>query len=98
MKTKSIKNYRSVEGKNIKILSKKNASKRNKLTTKRSDKSLEKGCEETMCTKFVKEDTDEEFIVEVIKNLKKMALEDPDLEKRKLAKKSMKNFIIEKKR
>ena len=102
MKTKSIKIYRSVGGKKIKIVSsassKKGISKRNKLTSKASDKSLEKGCEDTMCTNFVKETVDEEFIVEVIKNLKIMELEDPDLEKRKLAKKSMKNFIIEKKR
>ena len=106
MKTKSIKKYRSVGEKSIKIVSskkkassKKRKSKRSKLTVKRTDKSLEKGCEETMCTKYVKEDLEfaEAFTGEIIKNLKKMSLEDPDLEKREIAKKSMKNFLIAKK-
>ena len=52
-----------------------------------------------MCTKYVKEGLEftEEFTGEIIKNLKKMSLEDPDLEKRKIAKKSMENFLIVKK-
>ena len=91
MKTKSIKKYRSVGKK----ASSKKVSKRNKLTAKRSGKSLEKGEEETMCTKYVKEDLDylADFMELAIKNLKVMALEDPDLEKLKLAKKAMKNYI-----
>ena len=105
MKTKSIKKYRSVGGKTKKKASskkgsKKGISKRKKLTTKQFDKILEKECEDTICTKYVKEDKEstEEFMGEVIKNLKKMSLEDPDVEKRKIAKKSMKNYITEKKR
>ncbi len=107
MKAKSIKKYRSVGGKNIKIVSskkkassKKGMSKRNKLTTKRSGKSLEKGGEDTMCTKYVKKDFDylEGSTENLIKILEKKALEIPDLEKRKLLQKATKDYKNDKKK
>jgi hypothetical protein len=108
MKAKSIKKYR-VGGKNVKTVSnkKKGTSKKSissdfvkhNLTVKPSDKSLEKKCEKTKCTKYVKEGLDfsEEFMTEAIKAGRKIMLEDPDLEKRKQAKRSVKAFLSAKK-
>jgi hypothetical protein len=96
MKTRTIKKYRRIGGKNIKIVSrKKNASSKKGV----SSKTLKRGCEETKCTKYVKEGLEftEEFMTEAIKAGKKIMLEDPELEKRKRAKVSVKALLTAKK-
>jgi hypothetical protein len=82
------------------ILSKKGTFKKAISSNKgTSSKSLEKGCEETKCTKYVKEGLEftEEFMTEGIKASKKNMLEEPDLEKRKRAKISVKALLNAKK-
>jgi hypothetical protein len=91
MKAKSIKKYR-----NLKIVT----SKKNALSKKCiSRKSLKNGCEETKCTNYVKDSlkSTEEFMTDAIKAGKKIIAEDPDLEKRKRAKRTVKSLLTAKK-
>ena len=106
MKTKSIKKYRSVGGKKIKnVMSKKKISNKKDISSK-SLKKLEdissnslKKCEDTICTKYVNDGLEftEEYMTKAIKAGKKIMVEDPDLEKRKRAKISVKGLIKAKK-
>ena len=81
--------------------SKKNVSKKN-VKKDVSSNDLNKKCEETMCTKFVTDALSQKknllsIVIETI-HTSKPFLKDPDLEKRKQAKATLKHFLSLKKK